>query len=90
MSTTISSGLLTEDKQVYIGRGILNTILLTDPEATSVVIYDSASGASGNVLFAGSLTESGSSQYYETGPVRCENGIFVQVVSGSCIVYFGG
>lgn len=85
--TSISSGLLTADTQVYTGRGILSGVLLVDLDS-EVTVYDGTS-ASGTVLFSGEAASETSSQEYDLGRVRCLEGLFVEVTSGSCIVYFG-
>ena len=82
--TSISSGLLSADTLVYQGRGTLNYILLT--EASEVTIFDGTTGT-GNILFQATST---GAQGFDISPVRCLEGIYVVVTSGSCIVYYGG
>ena len=94
MASSRSSGLLVIDTVVATGRNRINAItLIGGSTASSVVVYDNASAASGTVV--GKATQSTNlvtTHIIFENPVVCENGIFVDITgtAAECIIYFGG
>lgn len=94
--TAQSSGLLNAGiTSIYNGRGVLSGIMvITDNVNTATVtVFDNPSAASGNVLArCSATTTTGANSLAFVTPVRCDNGITVQVTgtgTPQAIVYFG-
>lgn len=94
MASSRSSGLLTADGVIATGRNRVNAItLIGGSTASSVVVYDNASAASGTVVGkATQPTQNVTTHIIFENPVQCENGIYADVTGTSAeyIVYFGG
>ena len=94
MASSISSGLKTIDTVIATGRIRINAItLIGGSTASSVVVYDNASAASGKVL--GKVTQATNgvtTHVLFENPVTAEDGIFADVTGTGAeyIVYFGG
>ena len=92
-TTSISSGLLSADAQIYTGRGTLQglTVLTDGTNAATVTLYDNTA-ASGTVI--AKLVVAGADrqgfQSWNFHP-RCLNGIYADVsgTGASYIVHYG-
>jgi hypothetical protein len=90
----VTSGFMIADTVVKAGPGILGGVLVTATDADgdiNVIVYDSASAASGvelcrvTIPTTTSLTQASFGNLAGPG-VECENGIYVDVVAGDCQV----
>ena len=92
-NTTISSGLKTADGVIKSGRGLLVGVSIIPAAAdATVTLYDSATAASGKVLFKGLVKASTASVTTNfTHPVFAQNGVFLDIdgVGAAAIIYAG-
>ena len=94
MASSRSSGLNTADAAIAVGRNRINAVtLIGGSTASSVILYDNASAASGTVL--AKLTQAtnlGMTHVLFENPVFAENGIYADVdgTGAEYIVYYGG
>jgi hypothetical protein len=91
-----SSGLLTADGAVRVGKGFLLGFTVNNDaggvnDATGI-LYDNASAASGTVLakLVAAATEVSSVSITFPNPIQCENGIFLDITGtgAEVIVYY--
>lgn len=94
MASSISSGLKTSDAAIAVGRNRINAItLIGGSTASSVVVYDNASAASGKVVAKATQATSGvTTHVIFENPVVVEDGIYVDVTGTSAeyIIFYGG
>lgn len=94
MASSISSGLKTAGAAIATGRNRINAItLIGGSTASSVILYDNASAASGTVLAKVTQgTNLVTTHIVFENPVVCENGIYANVTGTGAeyIVYYGG
>jgi hypothetical protein len=94
MASSISSGLKTADGIIFAGRNRINAItLIGGSTASSVILYDNASAASGTVLAKATQATSGvTTHIIFENPVFAQDGIYADVTGTSAeyIVYYGG
>lgn len=87
-STSVSSGIILASGLLHSGKGMLNSILITD--GSDVTIYDGTTAA-GKVLFQAGLTADLAPDLFNfSPPVRCDFGLYVAITTGQVIVYYGG
>jgi len=94
MASSITSGLKTADAIIATGRNRINAVtLIGGSTASSVILYDNASAASGTVLAkATQATNLVTTHIIFENPVICDNGIYADVTGTGAeyIVYYGG
>jgi hypothetical protein len=94
MASSRSSGLKTADAVIATGRNRINAItLIGGSTASSVIVYDHPSAASGVVVGkATQATSAVTTHIIFENPVVCEDGIFADVTGTGAeyIIYFGG
>ena len=94
MASSRSSGLKTTDAIIAVGKNRINAVtLIGGSTASSVIIYDNASSASGTVL--AKLTQATNlvtTSMIFTNPIYAENGIYADVsgTAAEYIVHYGG
>jgi hypothetical protein len=94
MASSRSSGLKTSDAVIATGRNRINAItLIGGSTASSVIVYDNASAASGTVLGKATQATSGvTTHVLFENPVVAEDGIYADVTGTGAeyIIYYGG
>ena len=94
MGSSRSSGLKVADAAIATGRNRINAVtLIGGSTASSVILYDNASAASGTVLAkVTQATNLVQTHVLFENPVIAENGIYADVAGTGAeyIVYFGG
>ncbi len=94
MASSRSSGLKTADAVIATGRNRINAItLIGGSTASSVIVYDNASAASGTVLAkATQATNLVTTHIVFENPIVAENGLYADVAGTGAeyIIYFGG
>lgn len=87
-----SSGLLTADGAVYAQPCLLHGVVLNPAAAaSSVVLYDNQTAASGTVVAKVLAVANGTSiDVIFNNPVVCSNGLYLDITGASadCVVYF--
>lgn len=94
MASSTSSGLKTADAVIATGKNRINAVtLIGGSTASSVILYDNASAASGTVLAKATQPTSGvTTHIIFDNPIMAHAGIYADVTGTSAeyIVYFGG
>ena len=93
-TTCLASGFLTEDSQIYVGRGTLNavtTVSTATEGTTTVLIYDTDQSApSGKIVFATIIGVGQTLPAAFNLAVRCEKGLYATITGdGGYVVYYG-
>lgn len=94
MGSSISSGLKTSSAVIQTGRNRINAVtLIGGSTASSVIIYDNASAASGTVLAkATQATNLVTTHIIFENPIVAENGLYLSLAGtgAEAILYYGG